>query len=599
MRTSWLAPVIRHGYDTRPSCDKNGLLMSGLPPTARRRLLVLAAFAVALVMIFYRIGGLPLMQPDEGRNAEVAREMHNAGAWLVPTYDGLAYLDKPAFYFRAVALSFDLFGQSQASARLPSAVAAMVLLGVLFLFLRRLYDARTAALTVLIVATTPLFFAFARLVIFDMPLALFVSLAIFTGYRAEEPGREPRLWYALSWTAMGFATLIKGPIGVVLPLLVLAVLNLAEKQRARWKRLFHPLNIMVFAFLVLPWFIGVTLQHPDFPYYGLVRESLDRLATRDFGRTRPFYFYLPVILGTFFPWSLLLPEGIVLTWRKREQWRRPDRLLVIWAVAVVAFFSLPHSKLPGYILTGVVALGVLAARGFAHAFARRDGAAARVILRATLALGVITLAGGALIAWDATHPGLAAMFDARGRYVMALSPALPLLAACLLVTALVALAACWRRRIGLAFVAFLAFPVMVTTIGFPLFQDYAASHSTRALAERLAPLPPNVRIVCFECFPDGVPFYIQRPIMVVTKDGSELTSNYIRFALNRSRHWPKVLVPLDSFAHWLATRRYPIYLLAKGNQNQVLRRVAAAYGGVVKRLPLGYGAVFLSQPTKG
>lgn len=573
--------------------------MPGLPPIARRRFLVLAVFTVALVMIFYRLGGLPLMQPDEGRNAEVAREMSNTGAWLVPTYDGLAYLDKPAFYFRAVALSFDLFGQSQATARLPSAVAALALLGVLFLFLRRLYDVRTAALAVLVVATTPLFFAFARLVIFDMPLALFVSLAIFAGYRAEEPGREPKRWYALSWTAIGFATLIKGPIGVVLPLLVLGALNLVEKQRARWKRLFHPLNIAIFAILVLPWFIGVTLQHPDFPYYGLIRESLDRLATRDFGRTRPFYFYLPVILGAFFPWSLLLPEGIVLAWRKREQWRRPDRLLVIWAVVVVVFFSLPRSKLPGYVLTAVVALGVLAARGFAQAFAKSEGAAAQLILRATLALGVITLAGGALTAWDAAHPGLAAMFGARGPYVTALGPALPLLAICFLATALVALAAFWRRRIGLALLAFLLFPVSVTTIGFPLFQDYAASHSTRALAEQLAPLPRHVRIVCFECFPDGVPFYIRRRITVVTKDGSELTSNYIRFALNRSRHWPKVLVPLDSFAHWLATQRYPIYLLAKGNQNQVLRRVAAEYGGAVERLPLGYGAVLLSQPAKG
>jgi 4-amino-4-deoxy-L-arabinose transferase-like glycosyltransferase len=454
-------------------------------------------------------------------------------------------------------------------------------------------------LAVLIVATTPLFFAFARLVIFDMPLALFVSLAIFTGYLAEEPERDSRLWYALSWTAIGFATLIKGPIGLALPVLVLGVLNLTEKHRERWKRLFHPLNILIFAILVLPWFIGVTLQYPDFPYYGLVRESLDRLTTQDFGRTRPFYFYLPVILGAFFPWSLLLPEGILLTWRKREQWRRPDRLLVIWAIVVVVFFSLPRSKLPGYILTAVVALGVLTARGFARAFARREGEDARLILRATLALGLIAFVGSALIAWDAANPAVAAMFGARGRYVAALSPAFPLLAACFLATALVALTAFWRRRIGLAFLAFLLFPVLVTTIGFPLFQDYAASHSTRALAERLAPLPRNVRIVCFECFPDGVPFYIRRRIVVVTKDGNELTSNYIRFTLNRGRHWPKVLVPLDAFPHWLATRRYPIYLLAKDNQNQMLRRVAAEYGGAVKRLPLGYGAVLLSQPAKG
>ncbi len=550
------------------------------------------------MMIFYRLGGLPLMQPDEGRNAEVAREMHLSGAWLVPTYDGLAYLDKPAFYFRAVALSFDLFGQSQATARLPSALAALALLGVLFLFLRRAYDTRTAALAVAVVATTPLFFAFARLVIFDMPLALFVSLAIFAGYRAEEPGREPRRWYLLSWAASGVATLIKGPIGLLLPLLVLGVLNVVEKRKQAWGRLFRPLNFAVFAALVLPWFVGVTLQHPDFPYYGLVKESLDRLATRDFGRTRPFYFYLPVILGAFFPWSLLIPEGVVLAWRERRRWLRPDRLFAVWAAVVVIFFSLPRSKLPGYILTAVVALGVLAARGFARAFADGQGRAARLILRATLALGVIALMGGALVAWDIAHRAFLARLGAHGHYVAALRPALPLLAACLLATALVAVAAAWRRRVGLALLAFLLFPAAVTTVGFPLFQDYAESHSTRALAARMANLPPEVRIVCFECFPDGVPFYIHRRITVVTRDGSELTSNYIRFALARSAHWPAVLVPLDGFAHWLATRRHPIYLLAKGNQKRTLRRVAAEYGGAVERLPLGYGAVLLSRPTK-
>ena len=95
-------------------------------------------------MLFGRLGGLALIAPDEGRNAEVAREMSQSHAWLVPTYDGLVYLDKPSFYFKTVALSFSLFGESEGVARLSSAFFGFSLLVAVFLFCRKVYDQRTA-----------------------------------------------------------------------------------------------------------------------------------------------------------------------------------------------------------------------------------------------------------------------------------------------------------------------------------------------------------------------------------------------------------------------------------------------------------------------
>jgi len=149
-------------------------------------LLPYLAILVVLIALFARIGELPFRDPDEGRNAEVAREMHQSGAWLVPTYDGLVYLDKPAFFFKSVALSFSLFGESEATARLPSAIFAPLLLVMLFAFCRRVYpDRSTAALAVIITASSPLFLVHARHVIFDMTLAFFVCAAILCGYLAE------------------------------------------------------------------------------------------------------------------------------------------------------------------------------------------------------------------------------------------------------------------------------------------------------------------------------------------------------------------------------------------------------------------------------
>ena len=144
------------------------------------------ALAVIWFALFFRLGNLPLLQPDEGRNAEVAREMKDSGAWLSPSYNGITYLDKPAFYFKAVALSLAAFGNNETAARLPSAIFGLATLVLAYFFCRRVYGPRCAVMAVIIIATMPLYVVLSRTVIFDIALAFFVSAAIFAGYRAEE-----------------------------------------------------------------------------------------------------------------------------------------------------------------------------------------------------------------------------------------------------------------------------------------------------------------------------------------------------------------------------------------------------------------------------
>jgi len=116
------------------------------------------------------LGHLPLLAPDEGRNAEVGREMSASGAWLVPTYNGVDYLDKPAFYFKTVALSLALFGNNETAARLPSAIFGVALAGMVFLFCRKVHGTRCGLMAAIIAASMPLFLAYARTVIFDIVL---------------------------------------------------------------------------------------------------------------------------------------------------------------------------------------------------------------------------------------------------------------------------------------------------------------------------------------------------------------------------------------------------------------------------------------------
>ena len=171
------------------------------------RTLPLLALGIVFAALCFRLGYLPLLAPDEGRNAEVGREMRESGAWLVPTYNGVDYLDKPAFYFKAIALSLTVFGNNETAARIPSVVFGLALLAMVFGFCRKVHGTRCGLLAVIVVATMPLFLVNARTVIFDIALAFFVCGAIFSGYLAEATeGKARRNWYLLGAASAGLAT---------------------------------------------------------------------------------------------------------------------------------------------------------------------------------------------------------------------------------------------------------------------------------------------------------------------------------------------------------------------------------------------------------
>jgi len=557
--------------------------------------LLLTAIAVAAVCCLARLGTLPLIQPDEGRNAEVAREMNAQGAWLVPTYDGLPYLDKPAFYFRLVGLSMAALGDNEAAARLPGALAALGVLALVYAFARRSYGARAAAFAVLVVGTTPLVIAFARIVIFDMVLALFVIAAVFAGYVAEEKeGAARARWYLLGAACAGLGTLVKGPVGFLLPALVLAVYSIVDRRPAAIRRLLAPLNILVFLAIVLPWFFGVAHQRPDFPYYGLVEESLHRFTSPQFHRSAPFWYYVPVIAGVFFPWSILLPESAVAAWRARARWSRADRLLVAWVLVAVVFFSISQSKLPGYVLTAVVALGILVARALDLACEHPQGRARRVVIHGTIALAVIAAIGAALLALALNvEGGLPALLHLRGGDVQRLGTATTPLLWTLAILALAAAVAAWRRDVRIASAAFALPPLLLLTIAFGGARAYAEASSARQLASRLPALPPATEVACLQCFPNGLPFYLRRTVTIVTRDGSETTSNYVVFMLKRVTPWPAQVVPVSSLAGWLAGRPAPVYLLADGGGRARLDSIAAPRGAGVTQLTDGWWGALL------
>lgn len=545
---------------------------------------VIAAFLFSAWATFVHLGDFPLLSPDEGRNAEVAREMKVAGAWLVPTYNGATYLDKPAFFFKAVALSLAAFGDTENAARLPSALSGFGLLVMLFFFCRRAYGEVTAALAIVIVASTPLFMAFSRIVIFDMMLAFYVCAAIFSAYLAEEhDGPSRRNWYLAATSAAGLATLVKGPVGFLVPLLVMTVLHLVTGRREAIRRFFTWPNVLLFLAVVLPWFVGLSLACPDFPYYGIMKESIARFTTPAFRRTQPVYYYALIIAGCCFAWSVILPESLRVAYRERARLSRPDRLFVVWAMVVVVFFSLSQSKLPGYILTGVVALGVLVARVFAEALSGQNDGALMLLRRACVGL--------ALAACLLAAPLLMLIFApevlARPRWLtddalLRFGPLLPGLVVTLGSMALLALIAATTRGPRLALLAFLAFPVLLLTFDFELIPRHASQKSAHTLFEQLpAGLPADTEFACMGCMPHGLPFYLGKPVTVFTRDGGELTSNYVLFSLGSGKPWPERLIPYANMKSYLASRPGPVFLMARKPQRAELEALAPVEAGVL------------------
>jgi 4-amino-4-deoxy-L-arabinose transferase-like glycosyltransferase len=556
---------------------------------------LLLAFALAAVMIFARLGELPLRDPDEGRNTEVAREMHLAGAWLTPTYNGLVYLDKPCFFFKFVSLSLAAFGENEAAARLPSAIAATAILLMVAGFCRREYDDKTAALAVVALSTAPSFIALARHVIFDMMLGAFVCGAIFAGYYAEAAeGKRARNLRLLGATLSGFATLVKGPVGFVVPTLVLGVFSIFDKRAGWWKRHFHPLNLAVFFAVTLPWFIGLSILHPDFPRYGLYEESFRRFTTPVFSRSAPFYYFGLVILGGLFAWSALLPEAIAAAWQRRAQLTRADRLLIVWSIVVVIFFSLSKSKLPHYILSAIVALSILVGRVFAIALQRPTGRAAALIFRSLVILLVLSLGLVAFLVINIHDPNAhETLFKIRSREFENVALTFPTVTVLFSLIAVFAFAARISKNVRIALATFLVLPLSIVTFGFPAVKTYSEASSSRALALEISKLSPQPEIASLRAPVPGLPYYLKRPIHLITSTGAEI-SPYVAYSLRDRADWPEGVVKESAWENWLATQTNNVLLLADRHTKKSLEAFATRHDTNVCQISPGWWGMLVS-----
>ena len=546
-------------------------------------ILGVAAFLVAAVMLFSGLGSVPLMQPDEGRNAEIAREMAVTGSWLVPTLEGHPRLDKPAAYFAAVALSLRVLGANEWGARMPSALCGLAILVLIYMFARREYDPATAAFAVIVIATSPMAFAFSRIVIVDDALAVCTIAAILAAFIAENGAIPDRRWHAAGAAAAGLGMLVKGPVGALVPAAVLVVFFWADGRPRALRRIFAPVNVLIVLGLFLPWFAALVHAHPEFARYGLVEETFNRFFTPAFNRGQPFWYFGPMFLAGLFPWTILFVPMALAAWPARSRLTRADRLFVVWTIVVTVFFSMSRTKQPGYILTAVVAAGACVARGLGYAWRNREGLAARLVAGGALVLSVVALVAAAAL-------GLAVARGAAdaSRSIWSVWPAF--LIALLAVAALGA-SAYARRRPGLAVAAFALFPLAVVTVALPAVVGFARTRSAKPLAEGLLSLPDRTEIACLDGYPAGLSFYLGRTLTIISEDATPLRSNFISYWLRHAPVRPSTIVAPSEREGWLASRDTAAFILAPERSRADLEAWIGSRAPVRAAAPGWWGAL--------
>jgi 4-amino-4-deoxy-L-arabinose transferase-like glycosyltransferase len=520
--------------------------LSGQLEVAAPRVWVIL-FILSLLAVVVEPGRIPLFEPDEGRYSEIPREMLATGDWVTPRLDGVLYFEKPPLQYWAVALSFKIFGQSEFTARIPSKLSIVGMALAAFLFARRRYGPRVGLLSGLIVSTSLLAFAMARITIIDPLLSLALSWAAFAfaAFAESEPSGDKRrtqmALYGLH-IACAAAVMSKGLIGIVLPGGAILVWVVVTARYRILPKLFSPGPLVVFLLLTVPWHVLIAMREKDFLSFYFVHEHFDRFFKSEHRREGNSLYFVAVLLGGLLPWTAFLghlkeslPGRTLRAWREQAT----ESFLWIFFLLIFAFFSVSRSKLIPYILPVWPAVAVLLSLGIERS--RRAGsrfAVGRWVLG--MLFGMLT--AGALVYGFAV--GYVEKFGI-------LEPAILMLAA-LTAGSLWNFTASMRSRLRGEIVAAAALPWLVFLAGalwcFPRVAQKITPWSLISVLED--ELKPGDLLLQKGHYLQAVPFYMKRLTPVVDLDWHELNFGQAR-AKDRS------LVPTkDEFARlWNGEKR--------------------------------------------
>ncbi len=315
--------------------------------------------ALTAALLLFRLGRVPLIGPDEPRYARVAVEMYRSGSYLVPTLQGQPWLEKPPLYYWLAKPAFALVGETETAARLPSVMAAVLLVAGAAFFGFRLYGEEAGLHAGFVAATMPLVFVYGRAAAMDMLLAATVTCAV--GLMALRLlGLAGRLAVPAAWGFMALAVLAKGPLGLLLPGLIVAGYVVSTRRWRPCLEVLSPAGIALFLLLAGPWYV-LMWRHEGQAFVDvfLLNHNVQRFTSTIHRHPGPIFYYVSVLLLGLFPWSGLAAAGLGTS---RPRQTAADLFVLLWVALPFLFFSAAGSKLPGYILPCLPPLALLGGR---------------------------------------------------------------------------------------------------------------------------------------------------------------------------------------------------------------------------------------------
>ena len=484
-----------------------------------------AWIAIALVFAaawFATLDTRKLQHPDEGRYAEIAREMVATGDWLTPRLNGLKYFEKPALQYWLNAGAFALFGVNEWTARLPPALGMFAALFAIGYAGMRIASPTVGAYGALVLGGMIWPIGIAHIVTLDALLTAFLAVAL-GGFLIAQCGvadvRAERRWMLVAWAAIACGTLVKGPIALGIPAATLVLYSLVTLDFAVWRRLHLFGGIVVFVALTAPWFIAVSRANAEFARFFFIHEHIDRFLTTEHRRTGAIWYFVPFLLVGLLPWTGAFFFGLPRAWRQSPRaangfsWLR---FSIVWIAFVFFFFSVSGSKLPSYILPLFPAAALVTAW-------QLERMPQRTLFRWTLVLTAV--AASMLVAMAIAYDGLAVrLADERTPIAIYREFGPWLIAACAVATIGDAIAA-WaiardtqaRRTFAVAIISFATLvAVQLAFVGNDAFRvTRSAADIAAALMRASPPYDRNAPFYQVEMYDQTLPFYLQRTTTLV------------------------------------------------------------------------------------
>ncbi len=465
---------------------------------------VWTALGIVLVALWlYAPAGRSLMGSDEGRYASLAFGMYRSGDWLTPRLNGILYFEKPPLQYWAGALSFHLFGLNAFAARLWPGLAGLATVGLVAYTAGRLWDRRTGVVALLIAASMTWINVNSHFLSLDAGLCAALTLTMSGLLIAERSGlTTPQAgnWLLAAWFGLALGILSKGLVAIVIPGATLFIQSLWRRDFSIWRQLRWFPGLCVVLVVAVPWFVILSLLHPEFARFFFIHEHFDRFLSTSHHRTGQWWYFLPILLAGALPWTAALP------WLLRP--RRDDfatSFLFVWSAFVFVFFSLSESKLPSYILPMFPALALLAAKAFENG--------SRRALVAILALPTILWAAALVLL-----PQLARFFSAQtpAPAIHSLQVGVGIGAVLFLLAAVIAFRLLLRER-RIEALAVVAVAHLCSTLAVMQSHDvFGQLKSSEPIARVLLPrLDAATPVFAVRAYDQTLPFYLRRPVTLV------------------------------------------------------------------------------------